>query len=65
MDNKNIFKNLNFNEAKQTLKQTVDKANNSNDVLWVLLFLIFVILQIYLPFCFYDHIHIQYMCQNQ
>lgn len=41
MNNENIFKNLDFNEAKQTLKQAVDKANNSNDVLWVLLFLIF------------------------
>ena len=41
MNNENIFKNLDFNETKQTLKQAVDKANNGNDVLWALLFLVF------------------------
>lgn len=42
MDNENIFKNLDFNEKiKQTLKQTIDEAKNSNDALWILLFITF------------------------
>ena len=40
MDNENIFKNLDFNKTKQILKETIDKSGNSDDLLWILLFMI-------------------------
>ena len=40
MDNENIFKNLDFNETKQMLKETIDKSSNSDDLLWILLLMI-------------------------
>ena len=40
MDNKNIFKNLDFNKTKQVLKETIDKSDNNNDLLWILLLMI-------------------------
>lgn len=40
MDNENIFKNLDFNETKQILKETIDKSDNNNDLLWILLLMI-------------------------
>lgn len=40
MDNENIFKNLDFNKTKQILKETIDKSDNNNDLLWILLLMI-------------------------